>query len=96
MTDFYVYYRVPVEHAAALRLRVEAMQRRLAMECAIVGRLKRRPEEKDGRQTWMEVYAGAPDDFAATLERVAHDADVSSLIDGGRHTETFVDFPECA
>lgn len=94
--DLYIYYRVRTEDAAALQVRVTAMQQHLAAECGIASALKRRPEEKDGRQTWMEVYQAVPDGFEATLDAaVAHDG-LAKLIDGPRHIEHFMDIPACA
>lgn len=94
--DLYIYYRVRNEDAAALQVRVTAMQHRLAIDCGVAGSLKRRPEEKDGRQTWMEVYQAVPVGFEATLDAaVAHGA-LAELTDGPRHTEHFMEIPACA
>jgi hypothetical protein len=94
--DLYIYYRVPAAHTSRLRPLVQAMQQRLANESGIVGQLKRRPEETDGRQTWMEVYAAVPDGFNAALERAVAEAGLSGMIEGNRHTEIFVDLSACA
>ena len=94
--DLYVYYRVRPSDAPALHSRVLAMQQSLHDEYGMVAQLKRRPEEKDGRQTWMEVYANVPPEFDAALERALAQAGLSALIDGPRHTEVFVDIPACA
>lgn len=94
--DLYVYYRVRPENAHALQVRVRGMQQVLAGEYGIVAQLKRRPEEKDGRQTWMEVYMAVPPDFEAALERALAQAGLTGLIDGQRHTEVFVDISSCA
>ncbi|HVL75350.1 MAG TPA: DUF4936 family protein [Noviherbaspirillum sp.] len=87
----YVYYRVPVEHASQMHQRAQALLKSISRECGIVARLQRRPEEKDGRQTWMEVYEAVPAGFEETLERAAEREGMTGLIDGQRHTEIFVD-----
>jgi hypothetical protein len=94
--DLYIYYRVRNENAAALQVRASAMQHRLEAECGVAGSLKRRPEEKDGRQTWMEVYQAVPDGFEATLDAAVAHGGLAKLIDGPRHTEHFMDIPACA
>lgn len=94
--DLYVYYRVRSEHADALRLQASAMQRGLSNEYGIVTALKRRPQEKNGQQTWMEVYQAAPDGFEVILERAVAQAGLAALIDGQRNTEYFLDVTACA
>lgn len=94
--DLYIYYRVRSENAAALQVRASAMQHRLAAECGVACGLKRRPEEKEGRQTWMEVYEAVPDGFEATLDAAVARDGLADLIDGPRHTEHFMDIPACA
>jgi hypothetical protein len=86
MTDLYIYYRVRALDAATLAPRVRAMQAALGG-----GQLKRRPDEKDGLQTWMEVYASVPEGFAARLAQAERDAGLEQHIDGLRHTEVFTD-----
>ncbi|WP_151634809.1 DUF4936 family protein [Noviherbaspirillum aerium] len=95
-TDLFIYYRVRDEDAAALLPRVMALQQSLKQECGIVTGLKRRPETRDGRQTWMEIYLSVPTGFEARLEQALSDQGLSSLIDGARHTEHFVDISTCA
>lgn len=94
--DLYVYYRVRCEHADKLRSQADAMQRWLAQEYGIVTALKRRPEERDGMQTWMEVYLAIPDGFATLLERAVAQAGLAALIEGQRNTEYFLDVSACA
>jgi len=94
MIDLYVYYRVRDEHAARLAPLVCAFQARLIQPGA--ARLLRRPESKDGCQTWMEVYPGVPERFAATLAVAADQAGFEGLIEGPRRVEVFVEFPPCA
>jgi hypothetical protein len=95
-TDLYVYYRVRVEDATPLQAQVATMQAKLQRECGVVTALKRRPEAKDGRHTWMEVYLAVPDGFDAVLERSVEQAQLARLIDGERHAERFLDAGSCA
>lgn len=86
MSDLYVYYRVRTANAQALAPLVRGMQAALG-----TGQLKRRPGEKDGLQTWMEVYPSTGADFPARLDAAALDAGIARYIDGERHTEVFTD-----
>jgi hypothetical protein len=90
MTDLYVYYKVRESDAAALAPRVRAMQAALARD-GIAVQLKRRPESKDGMQTWMEVYPGVADAFQARLDEAAAHAGLAGLVAGPRRAEVFVD-----
>lgn len=94
--DLYIYYRVRSENAALLQACASAMQQRLSAEFGVAGLLKRRPEEKDGRQTWMEIYQAVPAGFEEALEQAVVRDGLAPLIDGPRHTEHFVDIPTCA
>jgi hypothetical protein len=92
MVDLYVYYKVRAENAGRLAPLVRALQARLG----VAAQLKRRPEEKDGVQTWMEVYPAVGHAFAGALEQAAGDAGLAGLIDGPRRTEVFTDLTVCA
>jgi hypothetical protein len=94
--DLYVYYQVHASHADLLHAQVAAMQANLTRECGVLAALKRRPEEKDGRHTWMEVYLAVPDAFDSILERAVSQTKLVTLIDGERHTEYFLDLSACA
>lgn len=94
--DLYVYYRVDCVRAQELRERVTAMQAELAQRCGVSAALKRRPEAKDGRHTWMETYLNIPDGFDAILSQAVMQSSLASLIDGERHTEYFLDITTCA
>lgn len=94
--ELYIYYRVRAENAAALRQHVTDMQRCLSRDYGIVTALKRRPEERDGLQTWMEIYQALPEGFEAILERAVLQSSLPALIEGQRHTEHFVDVSSCA
>ena len=96
MIDLYVYYKVRERDAAALAPRVRALQAQVAQAHGVRPQLKRRPEVRDGLQTWMEVYPGVAAGFAALLDAAAHDAGVGALIDGPRRAEIFTDLPTCA
>jgi hypothetical protein len=100
MMDLYVYYKVREQDAAALAPRVRAMQAALAREGAAVQpnfqlnfQLKRRPETRDGMQTWMEVYPVVDGAFLARLDDAAAQAGLAGLIAGPRRAEVFVDLP---
>lgn len=95
--DLYIYYRVRVADAEAFQAKIAAMQDNFARQYGIATALKRRPVEQDGMHTWMEVYLGVAEDFAVKLEQaVAADHQLSSFIDGKRHTEYFLDLSLCA
>lgn len=94
--DLYIYYRVRREDAQTLQRHVEAMQRCLSQEYGIVIQLKRRPEEKEGRQTWMEIYQAIPAGFDTALEHAVMQAGLTGLIDGSRNVEYFLDVSSCA
>jgi hypothetical protein len=96
MIDLYVYYKVREEHAARLEPLVRAMQARLRDGYGVAVQLKRRPDAKDGVQTWMEVYPGVADDFASLLAQTERDAGLAALIDGPRRSEVFTDLTACA
>lgn len=94
--DMYIYYQVREENAQALQVRVSEMQASLAKMHGVACSLKRRPQAKDGRHTWMEVYLAAPEDFNGALEHAVRRAEISALIDNERHIEYFLDVPPCA
>lgn len=96
MNDLYVYYQVRDEDAGAMAPRVRRMQARLFAGSGVAGQLKRRPQAKDGLQTWMEIYAGTGDGFDAALAAAVQHAALEELTAGPRHTEIFTDLPTCA
>jgi hypothetical protein len=91
MNDLYIYYQVRDEDAAALASRVRAMQERLGLEHGVAGQLKRRPEAKDGLQTWMEIYPATRPGFESALAAAVAESALAPLIVGKRHTEIFTD-----
>ena len=96
MIDLYVYYKVREADAAVLAPRVRALQAALATHHGVAGQLKRRPDAKDGLQTWMEVYANVDAAFTGVLDAAARGADLHALIDGPRRAEVFMDLTPCA
>jgi hypothetical protein len=96
MRDLYIYYKVRAGDAAALWPRVQAMQAALRERHGVAGQLRRRPEEKDGRQTWMEIYPALPAGGEALLDAALAQAGIGAAIDGARHTEVFTDDIPCA
>jgi hypothetical protein len=92
MIDLYVYYKVRDGDAASLAPRVRAMQAQLGSPA----QLKRRPEARDGLQTWMEVYPSVPGGFLEAVEQAASAAGLHAYIEGPRRSEIFTDLPPCA
>lgn len=89
--DAYVYYRVAAADADRFHILAAAMQASLSKQHGIVAELKRRPAEKDGLHTWMEIYRDIPDGFDAILNQALAQAGLAALIAGERHTELFMD-----
>jgi hypothetical protein len=92
MIDLYVYYKVREADALALAPRVRALQARFS----VPAQLKRRPDARDGLQTWMEIYPAVDDGFPARLDAAAREAGLESLIESERRAEIFTDVPPCA
>ncbi|WP_051971478.1 DUF4936 family protein [Massilia sp. 9096] len=91
MIDLYVYYKVRAGDADTLAPRVRALQAELEARHGVQGQLKRRPEARDGVQTWMEVYPAVDAQFGAQLEDAVGRAGFNALLAGPRHSEIFVD-----
>lgn len=94
--DLYVYYRVDCAHAEALHALATAMQQALARQSGVATGLKRRPQVKDGRHTWMEIYLNIPEGFDMLLQQALSASGMDALIDGERHLEYFLDVSSCA
>jgi hypothetical protein len=97
MRELYVYYRVRGTDAAAAEAEVVALQTELrAATPGLRARLLKRPDEQDGRQTWMEIYlmesSADADGVGALLQATieARAADRLTHIDGSRHVEVFL------
>jgi hypothetical protein len=91
-TDLFVYYKAQAGDAAAIAAHVSRLQAGLGLPAS----LHRRPEEKEGLHTWMEVYRAIPEDFAARLTAVVDGDELASLIVGERHYEFFLEVATCA
>ena len=94
--DLYIYYVARSCLADALSTQVLEMQANLGAQYGVGTALKRRPAEKDGRHTWMEIYLAVPEGFDAILEQAVMQSKLATLIDGERHTEYFMDAAPCA
>lgn len=94
--DLYIYYKVKDADVASLQAAVVPMQSALAQRHGVACQLKRRPESKEGLQTWMEVYAAAPEGFTAALQQAVAEAGLDQYTTGLRHTEVFMDVVPCA
>jgi hypothetical protein len=93
MIDLYVYYKV--------RENTPTASRRWSRPAgpgdpAGHARQLRRPESKDGLQTWMEVYPDVPDALPPSWKRPPRAAGFEGLIEGPRRVEVFTEFPPCA
>ncbi len=94
--DLFIYYRVATANTNTMQKKIADMQAALREQWPVSTALKRRPELKDGCETWMEIYMRVPDDFPAALELAVGQAQVLALTEGHRHIETFVDISACA
>jgi hypothetical protein len=85
--NYYVYYKIAPDRAAALRALVDEMFTRIENQCGVRGRWMRR---RDDPSTYMEVYEGVTDGkaFEALLEREG--AKLGRILDGGRKLECFI------
>jgi hypothetical protein len=88
--DLYIYYKARIEHSNSLQLAALSMQSAVASKLNIATALKRRPDAKDGLHTWMEVYLDVPTDVETHLTYSLSQTNLSAIIEGGRHTEYFL------
>lgn len=88
--SYFIYYRTTAA-ADEIRKRVGDMQRALAQESGITGRLMHRADDPT---TWMEVYEAVPDpaSFERSLDAAVLQFGLGRLLgaDGRRHVERFV------
>ena len=91
MHDLYIYYQVREDGASTLLPLVAALQSELAARYTLAPQLKRRPQAKNGLQTWMEVYPAVPDGFDTVLAQAVERSGIQPLLAGPRHTEVFTD-----
>lgn len=92
LRSLFIYYRIASADAAIARGAVEAMQHTLRERHAgLQVALWRRPQEKDGMQTWMETYTH-PDGVDESIEADIASAAVAlqTWVQGPRHVEVFV------
>ena len=91
--SFYIYYRVPAQNAARVRVAVGALQRELSGIAGVNGRLLRR---RDDETTWMEIYENVQDGarFEAELTRLVERHGLVALLVPGssRKQEVFRSF----
>jgi len=87
----YVYFRIPDARATEALPHWHRWMETVAEATGIGGTLMRRPDVKDGLQTWMESYADVPPAFDATLDGLWRQSGLQSWLDGERHLERFVD-----
>ena len=92
MRSLFIYYRIASANAAAARSAVEAMQYTLRERHAgLQAALWRRPQEKDGMQTWMETYTHADGvDESIEADIAAAALALQPWLQGPRHAEVFV------
>lgn len=97
MRELFIYYRSRAERSAEVAERIHAFQAGLCRRHpALRARVLRRPESRDGWQTWMEIYSTdtmhGPDGVSAALQQdIEAQAEVlRDCIEGGRHTEVFI------
>ena len=94
--DIYLYYTIRETDAAVAQARVVALQQRLGNAYEITTALRRRPETRDGLQTWMEIYRDVPASFDRVIAQAAAEEGVTELAGNGRHVEYFMKLPPCA
>ena len=97
MRELFVYYRVPSADAAVALAQVQALHAELrTLEPFLQARLLRRPDETDGQQTWMEIYATDPVRVPAGVgaglqaEIESRAGRLLTMTVGPRHVEVFV------
>jgi len=91
--ELFIYYRAEPARAEAVATAVQRMQAQLCDACpGLQARLLRRPDQRDGLQTWMEAYRLPADAsavaMAAAIERAAES--LQAHLSGARHVEHFV------
>lgn len=86
---FYIYYRSTVENAAAVMNAFGQLQRALPDRLGLHSELLQRPQQTDGKITWMECYRGVTSEFADALEMALAATSLPALIEGIRHCEVF-------
>lgn len=86
----YVYFKAAAEDEQHIR----QCFARLRLSLEKIGfnvRFQRRPEVKDGLQTWMEVYENVPDHFEELIAAVVAESGLNEYIVGARYYERFLE-----
>lgn len=93
MRRLYIYYRIPAAraaeaHAAVCRYHRDFRERDAELQLELL----RRPGEKDGLQTWMEVCTrpGGIDETLQSRLVSRMERELAGLLQGGLHVEVFV------
>lgn len=90
MYSYYIYYRVPPEHAAGCELRVLELFSAMKQSTSVIGRLLKKRSEP---LLWMEVYENVRDDakFELELEQAAGRLNLTQCLQegSGRRIECF-------
>lgn len=93
MRRLFIYYRVDAARAEeALPLVLDFQRRACARHPGLQAELLKRPGEKDGLQTWMEVYSslgGVPSEVEAELSDSAGRSAISGIL-SNLYVEVFV------
>lgn len=86
----YVYFKSLVKHEE----QVQSCFAKLSQSIANMGfsvQFQRRPETKDGLQTWMEIYSNVPDHFDQMIAAVVSESGLQAFVVGARHHEYFIE-----
>lgn len=94
--DIYLYYTIRIADAPLAQAHALALHRQLVNSYGIGASLKRRQQDNDGLQTWMEIYLDVPTGFGSVIEQGAIECGLAALAQNGRHIEYFEDMPACA
>lgn len=88
----FIYYRVASKDAAAAAEAVQRLQCRLRQAWPdLQAQWLKRPDEKDGMQTWMEIYCSPGGITAAVQAHIEREAQaLAPWCHGPRHVEVFV------
>ncbi|AKJ29534.1 DUF4936 family protein [Caldimonas brevitalea] len=92
MRRLFIYYRIASADSRAALQAAQVMQQALRDgHAGLSAELWRRPEEKDGMLTWMEIYTH-PAGVDAALEAAIADAAkaLAPWLQSPRHVEAFV------
>lgn len=90
--SLYVYYRIPRDHVGEALSAARRAAALIQASGAAAPRLMRRPQaDRDGRQTWMEIYERWDPAWEGRISRALAESGLAALIAGERHEELFVD-----